>query len=296
MGLYGGIELGGTKVACMVAEGPEHIVAEERFVTTTPDETIHQVIRFFKQQNERQTLSAIGVGSFGPLELNKESKNFGYITSTPKAGWQNYDLLGVLKSALNLPIVLDTDVNAAAFGELCWGNGKGKDPFVYITVGTGIGMGGWINGKLMHGLTHPEAGHILLQRDDQDASYRGGCPFHQNCWEGLASGTAIFRRWGQRAETLAPDHPAWKLETDYISQALVNLILTLSPRRIVLGGGVMQQDHLFPSIRLRVVELLNGYIQAKEILENTELFILPPALGQRAGVLGSVALAIHPDQ
>jgi fructokinase len=293
MKLYGGIEAGGTKIVCMIASGPQKILAETSFPTTTPDETIARMIIFFRQHMKEFELEGLGVGSFGPLDLNPGSRTHGYITTTPKPGWRNVDLLGQLRNALNLRVAIDTDVNAAALGEYMWGNGQGMDPFVYYTIGTGIGMGCRMNNFLMHGLTHPEGGHMLLHRNPLD-SYDGCCPYHKDCFESLASGPSLEKRWGQKGETLPVDHPAWELEAYYIAQALANTILMLSPRRIVLGGGVMHQKQLFPMIRKNVVEMLNGYVQSSTILTNhIEDYIVPAKLGNHAGVLGSVALAVH---
>jgi len=293
MKLYGGIEAGGTKMVCTVASGPEHVLSEERFPTTTPDETIANIIHFFSQQMQQHELAAIGIGSFGPVDLDLHSPTYGYITSTPKPGWRDTNFVGPLKQALHLPIAFETDVNAAALGEYRWGSGQGCDPFLYYTIGTGIGMGGWINNGLMHGLTHPEAGHILLRRDPARDPYQGICPFHGDCWEGLASGPSMNQRWGQKAETLPLDHPAWALEAHYIAQAMVDSILFLSPKRIVLGGGVMQQEQLFPLLRKEVSTLLNRYVQTPTILEKLDDYIVPPGLGNRAGMLGCIALAMQ---
>ena len=294
MKLYGGIEAGGTKIVCVIAAGPQKIVAETSFPTTTSKETINHMVDFFRKQMETYELEGLGVGSFGPLDLHPGSSTFGYITTTPKAGWQNMDLMGHLKKALRMRVVIDTDVNAAALGEYMWGNGQGLDPFVYYTIGTGIGMGCRINNFLTHGLTHPESGHILMHRDPQVDPFKGCCPYHKDCFEGLASGPAVEQRWGQKGETLPPDHPAWDLEAHYIAQALANTILVLSPRRIVLGGGVMHQEQLFPLIRKKVVEMLNGYVQSPTILtDQINDYIAPAKLGNHAGVLGAVALAVQ---
>ncbi len=287
--LYGGIEAGGTKFNCIIAGGPEHIVAEARIPTTVPHETLDQVIAFFK--SSVLPLQAIGIGSFGPVDPNPQSPTFGYITSTPKLAWQNTDFAGAIRRALGLPIAFDTDVNAAAYGEHVWGAAQGLKTFVYYTIGTGIGGGGMVEGRLMHGLIHPEMGHMFLPHDRTRDPYPGGCPFHGACFEGLASGPAIAQRWGVDPRTLPPDHEAWQLEAHYIALAMVNTVCILSPQRIILGGGVMDRAFLFPIIRRKVRELLNGYIAHDAILERIEEYIVPPALGNRAGVLGAIALA-----
>jgi fructokinase len=286
--LYGGMEGGGTKFVCAVGTGPDEIIEETRFPTTSPAETLAQVIAFFKKHKP----AAIGIASFGPVDLNPTSKTFGYITGTPKPGWSHTDVLGPLKGAFDLPMVFETDVNAAVLGEFTWVPGnRALDSLVYYTIGTGIGAGILINGKLVHGLTHPEAGHMQLPHDRELDPYPGGCPFHGDCFEGLANGPAMALRWHKPAETLPEDHPAWDLEATYIALALVNTICTLSPQRIVLGGGVMQQQSLFPLIRQKVRERLNGYIVSPIIRGSMEDYIVPPGLGKRSGILGAMAMA-----
>lgn len=288
MTLLGGIEAGGTKFVCIVGTGPVDIRAETRFATTTPDETIGKAIDFFKANGP---VDAIGIASFGPVDLNPKSPTYGFITSTPKPGWRNTPIVEPIRQAFNVPIGFDTDVNGAALGESEWGAAQGLDTFIYLTIGTGIGGGGLINGRLIHGLVHPEMGHILLPRDPARDPFTGGCPYHGDCFEGLASGPALLKRWRQPAESLPPDHPAWELEAHYIALALAGFVCTLSPQRIILGGGVMKQKQLFPRIRARLVEALNGYVQSPAILDETDLFVVPPGLGDRAGVSGALALA-----
>ncbi len=285
--LYGGIEVGGTKIICAVGTGPADVRAEIRFPTATPDEALARIIAFFQQYQ----LDAVGIGSFGPIALERGAADFGSITSTPKPGWAYTDLVGRIGQALGVPIGFDTDVNAAALGEWRWGAGQGLDTLLYLTVGTGIGGGGLSNGMLMHGLLHPEIGHIRLPHDQQADPFAGICPYHGDCLEGLASGPAMQARWSAPAETLPSDHPAWVLEAHYLALACVTFICTLSPQRIILGGGVMSQHHLFPMIRQEVQILLNGYIQAPAILEQIDMYIVSPDLGGRVGVLGALALA-----
>jgi fructokinase len=290
--LYGGIEGGGTKFVCLVGTSPDDVQAEERFPTSTPDATLGRALAFFRDEQARLgPLAALGIGSFGPVDLQPGSPTFGFITSTPKPGWKNVDVAGPFRRALGLRVAFDTDVNAAALGEWRWGAARGLDTFLYLTIGTGIGGGGLVGGQLMHGLVHPEIGHLRLPRDPAVDPFPGACPFHGDCLEGLASGPAILARWGRPAEALPSDHPAWALEARYLALALVNLICTVSPQRILMGGGVMDQAHLFPVVRREVKTLLNDYLRAPEILEGTEAFIVPPALGARAGVLGALALA-----
>jgi fructokinase len=290
--LYGGVEGGGTKFVCVVGTGPDDVRAEARLPTTSPAETIGQAIAFFRDAQARLgPLAGIGIGSFGPVDLQPASPTFGFITSTPKPGWKNVDLAGPFRHTLGVPVAFDTDVNAAALGEWRWGAAQDLDTFVYLTIGTGIGGGGLAGGQLMHGLVHPEMGHLRLPRDAAADPFPGACPFHGDCLEGLASGPALLARWGRAAETLPPEHAGWALEARYLALALVNFICTLSPQRIVMGGGVMEQAHLFPLVRRDVKALLNDYVRAPEILEDVDGYIVPPALGGRAGVLGALALA-----
>jgi fructokinase len=289
--VYGGIEIGGTKIICAVGTGPADLRAEMRFPTTTPSETLARIVAFFQQQQLTTPLTAIGIGSFGPLSPDPHAPDYGYITSTPKPGWAQTDIAGAVGRALGVPVGFDTDVNIAALGEGCWGAAKGLSTFLYLTVGTGIGGGGMSNGRLMHGLLHPEMGHILLPHDRQADPFPGICPYHGDCLEGLASGPALKARWGALSETFPPDHPAWALQAHYLALACVNFICTLSPQRIILGGGVMSQSHLFPLIRQGVQALLNAYLQAGAILQQIDAYIVPPALGGRSGALGALALA-----
>ena len=291
MSVFGGIEAGGTKFVCAVGTSPRDLRDKHRFKTTDPPETLDKLIKYFKDQNRAEKISAIGIGSFGPLDLDKKSSYYGYITSTPKINWQNTEIYGKIKETFAIPIGFDTDVNAAALGEHRWGSAKDVSDFIYITIGTGIGGGGMINGDFLHGLLHPEMGHIVIPHDKNVDPYEGKCPFHKNCFEGLASGVAIEDRWGKPGEKLGVDHPAWDLEVEYISLAVINYICTISPERIILGGGVMRQKHMLPKIHKRVKKLLNDYIQVSEIKDNIERFIVLPELGDDAGVLGAIALA-----
>lgn len=297
MSLYGGIESGGTKFFCIIGNNPDKIVAETRIPTTTPNDTIHKVIEFFRPYAITGDLTAVGIASFGPLDLNPKSGTYGFITSTPKPGWANIDLLGLIQRQLNLPIAFDTDVNAAAFGEKFWNEEVNcSDPFLYMTVGTGIGIGVIINGKPIHGLIHAEAGHISILHDWQNDPFRGVCPFHGDCLEGLASGLAIYNRWGQLPETLSNDHPAWDLEAEYISLGLINLIYTYSPQQIVIGGGVSQHPGLIELVRAKVQKRNNGYVQSSMLEENINKYIRSPFLGTKSGALGAMAMAINMER
>jgi fructokinase len=285
---YGGIEAGGTKWVCAVGAGPGDLHATTRFPTTTPEETLGRAIAFFK---EHPPIAAIGIGSFGPIDVQSASPTFGYITTTPKPGWRNTDVVGPIAQALGVPVGFDTDVNAAALGELRWGAAQGLDTVVYLTVGTGIGGGVVVAGNLLHGLLHPEIGHMRIPHDWSRDSYAGACPYHGDCLEGLAAGPALAARWGQRGEQFAPDHPAWELEAHYLALALNNLICTLSPQRIILGGGVLRQPALLARIHQHVQTLLNGYVQAPQIEQSIDTYITLPGLGDQSGVLGAIALA-----
>ena len=289
MALYGAIEAGGTKFVCAVGSSPQDLRTQIRIPTTTPVETLAQCIEFFRVQPQIQ---ALGVGCFGPLELHQGAPLYGHITSTPKPGWSNTDIVGPLREALAVPIGFDTDVNGAVLGEARWGAARGLTTAIYITIGTGIGGGAWVGGNLVHGLVHPEMGHLLLPREADDAQFEGVCPFHgARCWEGLASGPALAKRWGQRAETLPADHPAWDLEARYIASALTTLVLVLSPQRIILGGGVMQVAALFPLVQRHLARSLAGYVQTESLLHGLDQYIVPPALGPLAGIAGALALA-----
>jgi fructokinase len=291
MGLWGGVEAGGTKFVCMIGSGPDDVRAEIRFPTTTPPETLGAAVDFFRGNPMGEPLSGLGVASFGPVDLDPGSPTYGYITSTPKPGWAGTNVVGVLAEALGVPVAFDTDVNGAAYGEYRWGAAQGVDSVIYITVGTGIGGGVVSGGRPVHGLVHPEIGHMLIPHDRQMDPYPGWCPYHQDCLEGLAAGPALKGRWGQPAEQLPEDHPAWELEAHYLGLALANLILCHSPRRIVMGGGVMDRPSLLPLLRKKVQQSLNGYVQSPQIVDEIDRYIVAPALGNRAGVLGAIALA-----
>ena len=290
--LFGGIEAGGTKFVCMVGTGPEGVIRETHFPTAQPEETLQQAIAFFEPFARRDELAAIGIGSFGPLDLNPDSPTYGYITTTPKTEWTQFDLRGRVAQALGLPVAFETDVNAAAYGEHAWiAENRSLDPFLYMTVGTGIGVGALVNGRPFHGLVHAEAGHFALPHDRGKDPFPGICPYHGDCLEGLASGPAMRARWGQEAERLPDSHPGWDLEAEYIALGLADLIYAISPRRIVLGGGVAQHGGLHEAVRHKVQRILNGYIHSPLILDSIGEFIVPPRLGNRSGVLGAIALA-----
>jgi fructokinase len=286
--LYGGIEGGGTKFNCAVGNSPENMIAKARFPTTTPAETIGQVADFFAPHVNR--MEGIGLGSFGPFDVDPNSPTYGYITTTPKPHWANTNILGMLRERIPLPFAVEMDVVVAGLGEAKWGASKNDSHSLYLTIGTGIGGGYIVHGQPLHGLTSLEMGHIRLAHDLELDPFRGACPYHRDCFEGLAAGPAVEARFGQRGETLPDDHPFWEVEAGYIAQALVNYILSLAPQRIIVGGGVMQKDFMFPSVRRKTQELLNGYINHDMILHRIDEYIVPPALGGRSGMLGAIAL------
>ncbi len=283
--LYGALEAGGTKMVVAVINEEGKVLERASFPTETPEKTMPVLIDWFKARKP----DALGIGTFGPADLNKESATYGYITSTPKLAWRNYNILGAFKEALNIPIGFDTDVNAAALGEASFGCMKGLSDGIYITIGTGVGVGVLTNGKLLHGMLHPEAGHILLSVNPKD-HFEGNCPYHKTCFEGLAAGPAIEKRYGKSAKELKDVPEVWELEAEYIAKALVNYILILSPKRIVLGGGVMHQEQIFPLVRKKTLELLSGYINTKEI-GDIDHYIVPASLNDNQGILGCAKLA-----
>jgi fructokinase len=293
---YGGVEAGGTKFVCCVSSGPGNLVEEVRFATTTPDETLKKTIQFFEPFVKDGKIKSIGVGCFGPLDLDPASATYGYITSTPKPGWSNTDVRGTLQRALNVPVVFDMDVNAAAIGESIWGASRGIDPSLYLTIGTGIGGGYVKDGKPLIGMLNLEMGHLRIPHDLELDPFEGNCPFHEDCFEGLANGPAIERRLGMKGALIPETHPYWDLEAEYIASALTNYILTLSPRKIILGGGVMQREFLFPKIRSRVLHLLNGYVNSRSILEGIDEYIVPPGLGNQSGSMGAIAMAMQYEE
>ena len=286
----GGVETGGSKTVCAIGTGPDDVRATTCLPTTTPEETLARAVAFFRAHETRMPCAAIGIASFGPLDLDPASPTAGVITRTPKPGWSGVDVAGAVRRSLMVPAAIDTDVNAAALAESRWGAGIGDDPLVYVTAGTGIGGGVITGGRRLHGLVHPEMGHMRVPRDETD-DFPGTCPFHGDCLEGLAAGPAIQARRGLPAEALAVDDPVWALEARYLALGLVNVITMLSPRRIIVGGGLMRHPRLLGDVRGQVQRLLAGYVRARAILEAIEEYIVAPRLGERVGVLGAIALA-----
>ncbi len=282
----GAIEAGGTKFICGIVNQQGEVLERISIPTTSPDETMEQVIKYFKTKE----FECLGLACFGPVDLNRKSKQYGYITSTPKVKWQNFDILGVLKTEFNCPIGFDTDVNGAALAELKYGAAQGLESCIYITVGTGIGAGAVINGQMVNGLLHPEMGHVYVRRHPQD-KYKGKCAFHDDCLEGLAAGPALWERYGQNPLELSENVEVWEMESYYLAQALMNYILIVSPQKIIMGGGVMEQKQLFPLIRKDVQKLLNGYIDKPEI--ESDDYIIAPKLGNNAGLIGSSLIGLE---
>jgi len=285
---FGGVEAGGTKWVCAKGTGPGDLTEVKIIPTTTPAETLGRVVEFFQREGVR--VAALGVGSFGPVDVRVGSETFGWIMKTAKPGWSNTDVVGPLMAELDVPVAFDTDVNAAALAEQRWGAAQGLSDFIYITVGTGIGAGIVHDGRPVHGRAHPEFGHILIPHDSGDP-FPCSCPFHGDCLEGMASGAALLARYGKRAEEL-DDDDAWALEARYLAMGIMNAALTVSPERVVLGGGVIKKPGLLPIVRAQLKELIGDYVELDGEVGNLDEFIVPPALGDRAGVLGAIDLAM----
>ena len=283
--VFGALEAGGTKMVCAIVDDFGNIMEEAKFPTTTPEETTSKMLEFFKKFE----ISALGIGTFGPIDLNPKSPTYGSILNTPKLAWKGFNFLSAFKS-LNVPIGIDTDVNASCLGETAFGTSRGLSNVIYITIGTGIGVGILSEGQLVHGMMHPEGGHILLEKREDDKG-ECICPYHDRCFEGLASGPSILKRYGKPGNELVNDEKVWDLEAEYISQALVNYIMVLQPQKIILGGGVMHQESLFPLIRKKVSEKINKYLITKE-LENLDDYIVPCSLDDKQGILGSFKIAL----
>jgi fructokinase len=276
----GALETGGTTCVCAVGTGPSDIRAQERFPTTTPGEVLERVTRFFR---EAGPIAALGIGAFGPVDLHASSPTWGHVTTTPKPGWAHTPLAPALRDALGVPVAFETDVTASALGEHRWGAGQGADPLVYVTIGTGIGAGVLVDGRPVHGLLHPELGHLRIPHDRARDPFEGVCPYHGDCLEGLASGAALGARPGPDPAGLPIDHPVWRLEAEYVALGLVSVIAVLSPQRVVVGGGVGTRPGFLPRVAAEVDRLLAGYLEAPAIVA--------PALGGRQGILGALAMA-----
>lgn len=280
----GALEAGGTKMVCALGDETGKIFDQISIPTKTPEDTIPAIVDYFRNAQ----IEALGIGCFGPIDPDKRSDTYGYITSTPKLAWADYNIVGAFEKELNCPVGFDTDVNGSVLGEVTFGQAKGKNCVVYVTIGTGVGAGIYIEGKLLHGMLHPEAGHVLIRKRADD-NYQGKCPYHKTCLEGMAAGPAVEERWGKKAIELKDQREVWDLEAYYIAQALTGYILTLSPEMIILGGGIMHQEQLFPMIRSYVKEMLNDYIKTEE-LKNIESYIVPASLNDDQGIMGALEL------
>lgn len=280
--MYGAIEAGGTKFVCAVSNNRLEIVEKISISTRSPGETLNQVFQFF----DRFSLQAIGIGSFGPIDVNKSSKTYGYVTKTPKDGWSFYNFLGAIKERYKIPVEWTTDVNAAAYGEFSKGSAYENKSCLYLTVGTGVGGGAIVNGELLEGYGHPEMGHLLVHKHPDDP-YTGACPYHENCLEGLAAGPAIEKRYKKKGNELGKESKVWEIEAYYLAQAIINYTLTLRPEKVILGGGVMKQKQLFPLIRNNFKQLLNDYVE----VPNLEEYIVETGLGDESGITGCLLLA-----
>ena len=290
MKYYGSLEAGGTKMVCAIGDEQGNILERISIPTLAPENTMPAIIEFFKSKN----ISALGIGCFGPVDLDKKSPTYGHITTTPKLAWKNYDIVGVCEKELGVPVGFDTDVNGSALGEATWGCTKDLDNSIYITVGTGIGVGVIIDRKPYHGMLHPEGGHIFLARHPQDPMERGVCPYHELCLEGLASGPSIQARWGKPGVELADRKEVWELEAYYLAQAICSYIMILSPERIIVGGGVAHQEQMMPLIRKEVLRQMGGYIAAKG-MQDLDNYIVLPSLNDNQGILGALKLAMDAE-
>lgn len=286
--LVGGIEAGGTHCKCVIGTPQGDIIDSASFGTGKPEDTIAQVAGFFQQSSHR--IAALGIAHFGPVDIDRRSPRFGHILKAPKQGWSDIDIVGRYRSMLQVPVAFQSDVNAAAIGEAALGAGRGLDNFVYVTVGTGIGGGVMINGRLLHDARHPEIGHMLIGRDHQADPYGGCCPFHGDCLEGLASGSALKGRWGVAGEQLAPDHQAWALQAHYLATLCVNLVNCYVPEKIIFGGGVMQQPFLPAMILERYLALMQGYMQHISAAAGADFIVASPLQGH-AATRGSLLMA-----
>ncbi len=286
--VYGGVETGGTWCVCAVGTGPDDILAYDQFPTTTPRETLDRIVAFFASAPRT---CAIGIGSFGPVDVNHGSGTWGYVTTTPKPGWQHTPVATVIRDRLSVPVAFDLDVTAAAIGEHRWGAGGGAEIVCYLTIGTGVGAGLVTDGQPWHGLVHPEVGHLRIPHDRDRDPFAGACPVHGDCWEGLASGQAMAERWEASPAELPDDHPGWELEAEYVALGILSIVSVASPHRVIVGGGVMERAFLLPTVRRRLRELVAGYLETPFLADEIDRYLVPPALGDRAGVLGAIALA-----
>ena len=280
--LVGAIEAGGTKFVCAIGNESNEIIERVSFPTTTPEETLAHVFEFFDQYE----LASIGIGSFGPIDINEKSETYGYVLSTPKLAWKDFAFLGAMKERYDIPMGWTTDVNAAALGESEKGAAAGLDNVMYITIGTGVGAGAIVNGQLLEGIGHPEMGHLLV-KPHQDDHYDGFCPYHGNCLEGMAAGPSINGRLDMAGKDVDPDHQVWDFMANYIGQALVAYTVILRPERIILGGGVMHAPKMLDKVKEAFDALLGNYVDVPEL----DSYLVKPGLGDNAGITGAILLA-----
>ncbi len=283
---FGALEAGGTKMVCAVGTKEGEILERVSFPTESPKETMPKLLEYFRDKE----VQALGIGCFGPIDLNRQSESYGRILETPKLAWRNYDICGYFRNGLQVPVGFDTDVNGSMLGECTWGCARGLDTAIYITVGTGVGVGVLAGGKLLHGMQHPEGGHMLTPAREDDP-YKGKCPYHGHCLEGLAAGPAIEERWGAKAKDLARRPEVWELEAHYLAYAITNYIMVLSPQKIILGGGVMHQGQLFFLVRAKVKDMIGGYLKTRG-LEDMDSYIVPASLEDNQGILGALKLGM----
>lgn len=285
--LYGALEAGGTKMVMGIADAQGRILHSQTIPTRTPAQTVPEIIAYFRAH----PVCTLGVATFGPVQVHPEHPDYGTILHTPKLAWQGYPLCQQLSAALDVPCACDTDVNAAALAEVRLGAARGLRSCLYLTIGTGIGGGLYCEDRLVHGMLHPEWGHMLLAPRADDPAPDGFCPFHRHCAEGLAAGPAIEKRWGMAGSLLPADHPAIDLEAWYLAQLCVNAMMAVSPERILLGGGVMQCSGLLPRVRSYVAQMQNGYLATPQ-LSDMDTYIQTPALYPVSGLVGAALLAL----
>jgi fructokinase len=286
--IYAGVELGGTKCIAILARGASDVIERESIPTTSPDETLHRIESALLAWKREHGFEALGIASFGPLDLDRQSPGYGHTTTTTKPGWSDVDLAPRLQAATGVPTAFDTDVNGAAFAEMRWGAGRGFDDFAYVTVGTGVGVGLIVNGQPTRGFAHCELGHIRVARLPGD-DWAGACPYHGDCVEGLAAGSALHARFGEGAKELPPEHPVWESVAWSLAQLSHAIVCAAAPRRIAMGGGVMQGNpHLLPRINAMLIKSLAAYVP----LPSDGAYVRAPELGADAGPLGAIALAM----
>jgi fructokinase len=286
--VLGGVETGGTWCVCARGTGPDDLRDREQFPTTTPEETLERIVAYFAGG---PPVDAIGVGAFGPVDVDRESPTWGSVTTTPKPGWTDTPVAPVLRDRLGVPVAFETDVTAAALAEQRWGAGRDRPSLCYLTVGTGIGGGLIVEGRPVRGLVHPEVGHLRVPHDGERDPFAGTCPSHGDCWEGLAAGPALEARWGCPPDELPDDHEAWALEAGYLADGILAIVMVASPHRVIAGGGVLDRAGLRDAVAARLRERIAGYLASPLLAERIDDYLVAPELGDDAGVLGALAFA-----